>query len=58
MPLWRKPLRGSVLDPYRDHLAEGCRNAARLGRELTGMGVSGPLHSRARPGGGTAQDRW
>jgi transposase len=44
-PLWRKPPRGSILDPYREHLerrwAEGCRNAARLWHELTALGFAG-----------------
>lgn len=44
-PLWRKPPRGSVLDPYREHLerrwAEGCRNAAQLWRELRELGFGG-----------------
>jgi transposase len=44
-PLWTKPPRGRVLDPYRDHLerrwAEGCRNAAQLWRELVGRGFGG-----------------
>ena len=45
VPAWQQPRRGSVLDPYRSHLerrwAEGCRNAARLWRELTAMGFPG-----------------
>ncbi len=45
MPTWRRPPRGSVLDPYREHLerrwAEGCCNAARLWRELVGLGFPG-----------------
>jgi len=44
-PLWRKPVRGSILDPYREHLqrrwAEGCHNAAHLWRELKEMGFGG-----------------
>ncbi len=44
-PLWTKPPRGSVLDPYCDHLerrwAEGCRNAAQLWRELVERGFAG-----------------
>ena len=44
-PLWTKPPRGSVLDPYRDHLerrwAEGCCNAAQLWRELVERGFAG-----------------
>lgn len=45
VPTWRKPPRGSLLDPYRDHLerrwAEGCRNAARLWQELVALGFPG-----------------
>ena len=45
VPLWRKPRRGSLLDPHREHLerrwAEGCRNAARLWRELVARGFPG-----------------
>ncbi|TDG29386.1 transposase [Paracraurococcus ruber] len=45
MPSWQKPRRGSVLDPYRDHLerrwAEGCHNAARLWQELKALGFAG-----------------
>jgi transposase len=44
-PAWRKPRRGSALDPYADHLrqrwAEGCRNAARLWREIKALGFTG-----------------
>jgi transposase len=44
-PLWRKPRRGGMLDPHREHLerrwAEGCRNAARLWRELVALGFPG-----------------
>ncbi|TDH57427.1 hypothetical protein E2C06_35925 [Dankookia rubra] len=44
-PSWRQPQRGSVLDPYRDHLerrwTEGRHNAARLWRELAALGFSG-----------------
>ena len=44
-PLWRKPPRAGVLAPYRDHLerrwTEGCRNAARLWRELVELGFPG-----------------
>lgn len=44
-PYWRQPCRGSLLDPYRAQLerrwAEGCRNAARLWRELAGQGFTG-----------------
>lgn len=43
--LWRKPPRAGVLAPYRDHLerrwTEGCRNAARLWRELVQLGFPG-----------------
>jgi transposase len=45
IPSWCQPRRGSVLDAHRDHLerrwAEGCRNAARLWRELASVGFSG-----------------
>ncbi|WP_165982909.1 ISL3 family transposase [Dankookia rubra] len=45
MPFWRQPRRGSVLDPYCDHLerrwTEGRHNAARLWRELAALGFSG-----------------
>ena len=45
IPSWRQPRRGSMLDAHRDHLerrwAEGGRNAARLWRELVGVGLSG-----------------
>jgi transposase len=45
VPSWRKPRRGSILDPHRAHLerrwAEGCRNAARLWRELVALGFAG-----------------
>jgi transposase len=45
IPSWRQPRRGGLLDPYRDHLerrwAEGCRNAARLWRELVALGFPG-----------------
>ena len=45
MPTWRRPPRGSLLEPYREHLerrwAEGCCNAARLWRELVGLGFPG-----------------
>ncbi len=44
-PLWAKPRRGGVLDAYAAHLdqrwAEGCRNAARLWRELVATGFPG-----------------
>jgi transposase len=44
-PLWNKPLRGSVLDAHRALLekrwAEGCRNAAKLWRELVAAGFTG-----------------
>jgi transposase len=44
-PLWRKPPRATMLDPYREHLdrrwREGCRNAARLWRELVTVGFAG-----------------
>ena len=45
IPSWRQPRRGSMLDAHRDHLerrwAEGGRNAARLWRELVGVGFAG-----------------
>jgi transposase len=45
VPSWDQPARGSMIDAYRDHLerrwAEGCRNAARLWRELVAMGFPG-----------------
>jgi transposase len=45
VPTWRRPLRGSLLEPYREHLerrwAEGCCNAARLWRELASLGFPG-----------------
>ena len=44
-PLWTKPRRGSVLDEHATYLdrrwAEGCRNAARLWRELLSRGFTG-----------------
>jgi transposase len=44
-PAWRKPRRGSAVDPYADHLrrrwAEGCRNATRLWREIRALGFAG-----------------
>jgi transposase len=45
VPTWHKPRRGSLLDPYRDHLerrwSEGCHNAARLWQELVTLGFPG-----------------
>jgi len=45
VPAWHQPRRGSLLDPYRVYLqrrwAEGCRNAARLWRELAEQGFAG-----------------
>ena len=45
IPSWRRPRRGSLLDPHRDHLerrwTEGCRNAARLWRELVALDFRG-----------------
>ncbi len=45
MPTWRRPPRGSLLDPYREHLerrwATGCCNAAQLWRELAALGFPG-----------------
>ena len=44
-PHWRQPCRGSLLDPYQARLerrwAEGCRNAARLWREMAEQGFTG-----------------
>jgi transposase len=44
-PHWNRPLRGSVLDAHRALLeqrwAEGCRNAAKLWRELVATGFTG-----------------
>ena len=44
-PSWRKPKRGSALDPFVPLLerrwAEGCHNAARLWREATAAGYAG-----------------
>ncbi len=44
-PSWRMPRRGSILDRYHATLerrwAEGCRNAARLWRELVRAGFAG-----------------
>ena len=44
-PRWRKPPRNGVLAPYQGHLerrwTEGCRNAARLWRELVQIGFKG-----------------
>ena len=45
VPAWRRPKRGSALDPHAAYLerrwAEGCRNSARLWRELSAMGFQG-----------------
>jgi transposase len=45
IPSRRPPRRGGLLDPHRDHIerrwAEGCRNAARLWRELVALGFPG-----------------
>jgi transposase len=54
-PLWSKPPRQSVLDAHREYLeqrwAEGCRNAARLWRELVERGFRGrPTTVRAWAG--------
>jgi hypothetical protein len=54
-PLWNKPPRQSVLDAHREYLeqrwAEGCRNAARLWRELVERGFRGrPTTVRAWAG--------
>jgi transposase len=44
-PLWRKPMRIGVLDPYKPFLerrwTEGCHNAAQLWREVAALGFSG-----------------
>lgn len=44
-PLWQKPQRGGMLDAHVAFLdrrwTEGCRNAARLWRELVGLGFTG-----------------
>ena len=44
-PSWKKPKRGSALDPYTPLLerrwAEGCRNAAQLWREVVAAGYDG-----------------
>jgi transposase len=44
-PHWNRPLRGSVLDAHRSFLerrwSEGCRNAAKLWRELVAAGFTG-----------------
>ncbi|MBL6458637.1 helix-turn-helix domain-containing protein [Belnapia sp. T6] len=54
MPSWRQPQRGSVLDPYRDHLerrwAEGCHNAAPAMAGTEGTGRSGPRRHRPQLG--------
>jgi transposase len=54
-PLWTKPRRGSVLDAHAAYLdrrwAKGCRNAARLWRELVKAGFTGrPATVRAWAG--------
>jgi transposase len=45
VPSWRRPRRGSLLDPHRDYRERrwtgGCRNAARLWRELVTLGFPG-----------------
>ena len=44
-PTWKKPPRGSILAPHADFLqrrwVEGCHNAARLWRDLVGIGFTG-----------------
>jgi transposase len=44
-PSWRQPPRGSCIAPFEDHLRrrwdEGCRNAARLWREIREQGFEG-----------------
>jgi transposase len=44
-PLWRKPIRATILAPYHDHLdrrwIEGCHNGAMLWREIVQLGYSG-----------------
>jgi transposase len=45
VPPWRQSRRDGMLDPHHEYLerrwAEGCRNAARLWRELLEAGLSG-----------------
>lgn len=42
---WDQPAKGSVLDPFTDHLSrpwvEGCHNVARLWREIRALGFAG-----------------
>lgn len=44
-PSWRQPAKGSLLDPFVDHLrrrwGEGCLNATRLWREIRVLGFTG-----------------
>ncbi len=44
-PSWRQPAKGSLLDPFADHLRrrweDGCHNAAQLWREIRGHGFTG-----------------
>jgi len=44
-PAWKQPPSGSILDPFVEFLTrrwnEGCRNAAQLWRDLTGLGFRG-----------------
>ena len=52
VPAWRQPKRGTALDLHAGYLewrwVEGCRNAARLWRELSAMGFQGrPVMVRA-----------
>lgn len=55
-PSWDQPAKGSVLDPFTDHLSrrwdEGCHNAARLWREIQSLGFTAQrsvLRDWARP---------
>jgi hypothetical protein len=45
-PLWRKPRRPTLIDPYVPYLeqrwSQGCRNAAELARELARRGTAVP----------------
>ena len=44
LPMWQQPSRGRAVDvhaPYLERLAEGCRNASLLWRELKALGFRG-----------------
>ena len=66
-PSWKKPRRGSALDPYvpllKRRWAEGCRNAAQLWREVAAAGYAGrpgtvrAWATRRRDGRATPQAR-